>query len=143
VSRAARPRSIFDHEFLLGTLRPRPDKGICARSSTDRASDFESEGWGFESLRARQRYLGRRPLHPGVALGPAAADHALADKEQWVGRMTQPTCLRDKYIEPEGCNIVSDGISLHVLPLIDHLCIRVAIAAGFRLGDSGIAVDPL
>ena len=25
----------------------------CARSSTDRASDFGSEGWGFESLRAR------------------------------------------------------------------------------------------
>ncbi len=27
----------------------------CARSSTDRASDYGSEGWGFESLRARQR----------------------------------------------------------------------------------------
>jgi hypothetical protein len=25
-----------------------------ARSSMDRASDFESESWGFESLRARQ-----------------------------------------------------------------------------------------
>src|SRR3984885_3349893 len=25
-----------------------------ARSSTDRASDYGSEGWGFESLRARQ-----------------------------------------------------------------------------------------
>src|SRR5947207_15067680 len=25
----------------------------CARSSTDRASDYGSEGWGFESLRAR------------------------------------------------------------------------------------------
>ena len=25
----------------------------CARSSTDRASDYGSEGWGFDSLRAR------------------------------------------------------------------------------------------
>ena len=31
----------------------------CARSSTDRASDYGSEGWGFESLRARP---GQRPL---------------------------------------------------------------------------------
>src|SRR5215470_6546096 len=30
-----------------------------ARSSTDRASDYGSEGWGFESLRARP---GQRPL---------------------------------------------------------------------------------
>jgi hypothetical protein len=28
---------------------------VCARSSTDRASDYGSEGWGFESLRARHR----------------------------------------------------------------------------------------
>ena len=28
---------------------------VRARSSMDRASDFESAGWGFESLRARQR----------------------------------------------------------------------------------------
>src|SRR5713226_45048 len=27
--------------------------GASARSSTDRASDYGSEGWGFESLRAR------------------------------------------------------------------------------------------
>jgi hypothetical protein len=27
----------------------------CARSSTDRASDYGSEGWGFESLRARSQ----------------------------------------------------------------------------------------
>jgi hypothetical protein len=31
----------------------------CARSSTDRASDYGSEGWGFESLRARPAH---RPL---------------------------------------------------------------------------------
>ena len=31
----------------------------CARSSTDRASDYGSEGWGFESLRARP---GHRPV---------------------------------------------------------------------------------
>jgi hypothetical protein len=33
--------------------------GTRARSSTDRASDYGSEGWGFESLRARP---GQRPL---------------------------------------------------------------------------------
>jgi hypothetical protein len=27
--------------------------GVCARSSTDRAFDYGSKGWGFESLRAR------------------------------------------------------------------------------------------
>jgi hypothetical protein len=32
-----------------------------ARSSTDRASDYGSEGWGFESLRARYRSAGQRP----------------------------------------------------------------------------------
>lgn len=30
-----------------------PAKRRCARSSMDRASDYGSEGWGFESLRAR------------------------------------------------------------------------------------------
>ncbi len=34
-------------------------RGTSARSSTDRASDYGSEGWGFESLRARKRI--RRP----------------------------------------------------------------------------------
>src|ERR1700730_17455635 len=33
--------------------------GTSARSSTDRASDYGSEGWGFESLRARP---GQRPV---------------------------------------------------------------------------------
>ena len=32
---------------------PRTTEYACARSSTDRASDYGSEGWGFESLRAR------------------------------------------------------------------------------------------
>ena len=30
------------------------NNAVRARSSMDRASDFESAGWGFESLRARQ-----------------------------------------------------------------------------------------
>ena len=35
----------------------------CARSSTDRASDYGSEGWGFESLRARWRKCwSQRPI---------------------------------------------------------------------------------
>src|ERR1700722_6391903 len=39
---------------------------VCARSSTDRASDYGSEGWGFESLRARAC---QRPV---PILGPAS-----------------------------------------------------------------------
>ena len=35
--------------------------GTGARSSTDRASDYGSEGWGFESLRARDIRPGKRP----------------------------------------------------------------------------------
>ena len=31
--------------------------GNCARSSTDRASDYGSEGLGFESLRAHQEFI--------------------------------------------------------------------------------------
>ena len=40
---------------------------ICARSSTDRASDYGSEGWGFESLRARwvgDTRKGKPPVTP-------------------------------------------------------------------------------
>ena len=44
----------------------------CARSSTDRASDYGSEGWGFESLRARQP--GQRPVAScGGAFSPPEA----------------------------------------------------------------------
>jgi hypothetical protein len=35
---------------------------LSARSSTDRASDYGSEGWGFESLRARCISAGQRPF---------------------------------------------------------------------------------
>src|ERR1700760_3501825 len=38
-----------------------------ARSSTDRASDYGSEGWGFESLRARPGQ-GPFPLPEGALL---------------------------------------------------------------------------
>ena len=45
-----------------------------ARSSTDRASDYGSEGWGFESLRARP---GQRPLtRSGRGLSATPGSHA-------------------------------------------------------------------
>src|SRR5262249_10181388 len=46
------------------SVRCRRLSGTGARSSTDRASDYGSEGWGFESLRARHRLSRsqRRPL---------------------------------------------------------------------------------
>jgi hypothetical protein len=37
---------------VFATLRTGDPDAACARSSTDRASDYGSEGWGFESLRA-------------------------------------------------------------------------------------------
>src|SRR4051794_14609822 len=50
-----------------GPVRSRASSGLWARatgarSSTDRASDYGSEGWGFESLRARS--LRQRPPGP-------------------------------------------------------------------------------
>ena len=42
---------------------------VCARSSTDRASDYGSEGWGFESLRARHRDVARHRGHPNPRSG--------------------------------------------------------------------------
>jgi hypothetical protein len=47
-------------------IRPR------ARSSTDRASDYGSEGWGFESLRAHCKTAGQRPKGQQT-LSPARA----------------------------------------------------------------------
>jgi hypothetical protein len=46
-------------DFGVGALvrypRPVPAAGTSTRSSTDRASDYGSEGWEFESLRVRQQ----------------------------------------------------------------------------------------
>src|ERR1019366_8181302 len=64
--RAERIRSSITAVLMDGDLNvaPRPcgapyTARTCARSSTDRASDYGSEGWGFESLRAR--HTSRRP----------------------------------------------------------------------------------
>ena len=56
-----------------------------ARSSTDRASDYGSEGWGFESLRAR---WGRRTRIVGFAdpLGDELAEVAREPRPQNAGR---------------------------------------------------------
>ncbi len=58
-----------------GTLQTRP----CAGSSTDRASDYGSEGWGFESLPAREKeQVKKRCTTPeGVASsGPRATSRS-------------------------------------------------------------------
>src|SRR3989441_9161718 len=48
-----------------------------ARSSMDRASDYGSEGWGFNSLRARHHHMGHpaaiQDLKARLAGGPAGA----------------------------------------------------------------------
>src|ERR1700760_5107805 len=51
------PATIMSRSVQQGTSwtpRAVDCRGTSARSSTDRASDYGSEGWGFESLRARQ-----------------------------------------------------------------------------------------
>ena len=48
--------------YALTRRDGRPVRAAGARSSTDRASDYGSEGWGFESLRARS--LRQRPPGP-------------------------------------------------------------------------------
>src|SRR5215831_3075764 len=56
------------------SVRCRRLSGTGARSSTDRASDYGSEGWGFESLRARP---GQR-LFPTIV--PVVMAHGAAAK---------------------------------------------------------------
>ena len=48
--------------------------GVC--SSTDRASDYGSEGWGFESLQAHFLYFG---LTPRLNIGSLFCDHDLLE----------------------------------------------------------------
>ena len=53
----------------------------CARSSTDRASDYGSEGWGFESLRARSVLRQTtRPLTSGNAGGGLARSSSISSR---------------------------------------------------------------
>src|SRR2546427_2387489 len=51
------------------------DRTTRARSSMDRASDYGSEGWGFNSLRARHHHMGHpaaiQDLKARLAGGPA------------------------------------------------------------------------
>src|SRR2546422_7525513 len=53
------------------------DRTNRARSSMDRASDYGSEGWGFNSLRARHHHMGHpvavQELKARLAGGPAGA----------------------------------------------------------------------
>jgi hypothetical protein len=67
-ARASSRSDEFALAQLTGTLRV-----CCARSSTDRASDYGSEGWGFESLRARP---GQRPF--GTMARPVVDPRAAA-----------------------------------------------------------------
>jgi hypothetical protein len=53
---------------------------VCARSSTDRASDYGSEGWGFESLRARPAQRPVPILEPAFCMSGTAAEYSNADR---------------------------------------------------------------
>ena len=59
-----------------------------ARSSTDRASDYGSEGWGFESLRARHTPAGRQadgPLSTRLPLVPVATCWIPSQRDRQAG----------------------------------------------------------
>ena len=90
--------------------RDRTDRGAasrvhwppCARSSTDRASDYGSEGWGFESLRAREDKVAGRGRFPVPGTAPAALREGwllmdlLMDRpgrEATIGRHTAPAAI--------------------------------------------------
>ncbi len=52
-------------KFIYGQKRIKPLPKICLVSSKDRASDSESEGWGFESPAGHQEKCTRkRELEP-------------------------------------------------------------------------------
>ena len=68
--------------------------GHCTRSSTDRAPDFESVGWGFESLRVRL-------IHPhmwGVIAFLAYIRHISACPMSKFSFLVQPWCNREQFI---------------------------------------------
>ena len=77
-----------------------PAKRRSARSSMDRASDYGSEGWGFESLRARSGPPRCDPpvgvLHLWKALLRECFFHARrgADEARRVRRLTRPRASR-------------------------------------------------
>ena len=57
--------------------------------------------------------------------------------------MTRPACLGNQNIQPERRKIVRKRIHLHVLGLVQHLCVRVALVAGLSFDRTGIAFDAL
>ena len=56
--------------------------------------------------------------------------------------MTRPASLGNQNIEPERRKIVRKRIDLHVLGLVQHLCIRVALVAGLSPDRTGVAFEP-
>ena len=62
-----------------GATSPRYPADRSVRSSMDRASDFGSDGWGFESLRARHGYAAAQlvPVKSARALMAAVGRAAL------------------------------------------------------------------
>jgi hypothetical protein len=81
---------------------------VCARSSTDRASDYGSEGWGFESLRARP---GQRPV---PITGPAFA--CRVQQRKYSSKATESLCGPGRCLTP-GCRFLGDTAVDHGEPL--------------------------
>src|SRR3989442_4181125 len=70
------------------------DRTNRARSSMDRASDYGSEGWGFNSLRARHHHMGHpvavQELKARLAGAPAVAGLTGARRSSARGGPTLP-----------------------------------------------------
>src|SRR6185369_2232250 len=63
----------------------------CARSSTDRASDYGSEGWEFESLRARHQ----KHLLPALSrISLRAVNHSEAFSVTWMSQDSSNLCAK-------------------------------------------------
>ncbi len=97
-----------------------------ARSSTDRASDYGSEGWGFDSLRAhaRLRQAGAPHPHPRCGALPLSNPCVLRFVQPSAGAVTMVT-VRDLVCAPlrSGRGVERRPAPRHG----DHICDRAAL----------------
>jgi len=85
-----------------------------ARSSTDRASDYGSEGWGFESLRAHAAVQVRALTIAIPAVGREQDEESLRSDTSRADLSTRiPACLR---LCPEHCRLTTDLSAIEATP---------------------------
>src|SRR5215468_6220775 len=67
----------------------------------------------------------------------------LSDEQQRVGCVASPACLANQKIEPERRKVVGEWVHLHVVSLVQHLRVGMALIAGLGLYRSRTAVNLL